>query len=123
MLISKLEQRGHGENKLALADERLQHGDYASQTTLDIGILLLDNLLCAEDGLEFLVGLLVCELLDAALERLNLILCTLTDGTLSLSILRMLATCRATSETRAKMEGIRRSGTITDQGVKEINMS
>lgn len=87
-LISKLEQGDHGENKLALADERLQHGDYASQTTFDIGILLLDNLLCAEDGLEFLVWLLICELLDTALERLNLILCTLTDGTLSLSILR-----------------------------------
>lgn len=92
MLAIKPWLENHGrENKLALADERLQHGDYAGQAALDVGILLLDKLLGAEDGLEFLVGLLVCELLDAALERLDLILCALPDGTLSLSILRMSA--------------------------------
>lgn len=69
-----------------MGDERLEHGHDAGQMTLDFGILLLDSLLGAQGNLQLLVGLLTGQLLNAALQVVDLVLGTLADGALGLAI-------------------------------------
>lgn len=69
-----------------MSNEGLEHGDNASEAAFDIGIFLLDGLLGTKDGLEFLVGLLARELVDAALKSLDLVLSAFADGALGLAV-------------------------------------
>lgn len=74
-------------DRLTLTNDRLKHGNNASQTTLNISIFLLDSLLGAKNTLQFLIGLLVGEFLDTTLESVDLVLSALANGSLSFTIL------------------------------------
>lgn len=67
-------------------DERLDRGDEGGQTALQVRVLGLDGLLCPLDGLQLLVGLLGGQLLDTALQGLDLVLCALADGSLGFPV-------------------------------------
>lgn len=56
------------------------------ETRFDVDILLLDGLLLPHHQLEVVVRLLVLELLDAAVQPLDLVLCSLSDGSLGLAV-------------------------------------
>lgn len=67
-------------------DEGLQQGYHAGQPPLDVCILGLDGLFGAQGGLEVLIWLLRGQILDLALQGLNLVLSPFTDGALCLAI-------------------------------------
>lgn len=67
-------------------DERLQHADNGCQPLPHLDILALGRLLRLDDGLQLLVRLQAGELLDAPLERLDLVLGAFADGPLRLAV-------------------------------------
>ena len=67
--------------------QRLQQREGSTEFLLDVNILSLDQLLLLEDGLQFLVGLLIGQVVDALLQRLDLGLGPLPDGSLSFPII------------------------------------
>lgn len=77
---------GRRRGRRGWGDEGLQHGDDRGQTAFDVGIFSFDGLLGADDGLQFLVGLLGGEFPDPPLEILNGEFGPLSYGTLGLTV-------------------------------------
>lgn len=89
-LESSLPHSIHTTKAVRSAQDRRGYRHDALEALPDILELCDDLVLLAQDKLKVVVGLLALEVLDAAVQGIDLVLCALTNGALGLAVVRTL---------------------------------